>query len=98
MLANHFYIDGFSKRYKKLLADVAQLHGEGFDEVMKLHAEEDGVGNDTVHPRFIACMIRLGDLLDMDSDRFNAFSLATIEEMPESSKAHYDKHLYHRTC
>jgi hypothetical protein len=93
MLANHFYINGFSKRYKKLLADVAQLHGEGFDEVMKLHAEEDGVGNDTVHPRFIACMIRLGDLLDMDSDRFNAFSLATIEEMPESSKAHYDKHL-----
>ena len=92
-MANHFYMDDYSMRYKLLLANVAQLHCEGFDEVMNLHAEEDGVGDDTVHPRFIACLIRLGDLLDMDSDRFNDFSLSTIEEIPESSKAHYDKHM-----
>ncbi len=45
-----------------------------------------------IHPRFIACMIRLGDLLDFDSNRFNAYSIAMVKEMPETSLLHKQKH------
>lgn len=91
-MAHDFYCDAFPSRYLSLLADVAHLHGANFGELMELPHEDDGLRGDKVHPRFIACMIRLGDLLDADSNRFNDFTLSTLKEMPESSKAHFDKH------
>lgn len=92
-MAHDFYCDAFPKRYLSLLADVAHLHGADFKELMSLlPLEDDGLRGDKVHPRFIACMIRLGDLLDVDSNRFNSFTMATLKEVPESSKAHFDKH------
>ena len=91
-MAHDFYCDAFPSRYLSLLADVAHLHGANFGELMDLPHEDDGLRGDKVHPRFIACMIRLGDLLDVDSNRFNDFTLSTLKEMPESSKAHFDKH------
>ncbi len=91
-MAHDFYCDAFPSRYLSLLADVAHLHGADFKELMALPQEDDGLRGDKVHPRFIACMIRLGDLLDVDSNRFNDFTLSTLKEMPESSKAHFDKH------
>ncbi len=91
-MAHDFYCDAFPSRYLSLLADVAHLHGANFGELMNLPHEDDGLRGDKVHPRFIACMIRLGDLLDVDSNRFNDFTLSTLKEMPESSKAHFDKH------
>lgn len=91
-MAHDFYCDAFPSRYLSLLADVAHLHGANFGELMELPHEDDGLRGDKVHPRFIACMIRLGDLLDVDSNRFNDFTLFTLKEMPESSKAHFDKH------
>lgn len=91
-MANSFHCDAFPSRFLSLLADVAHLHGTNFDEVLKLNHKADGLRGDMVHPRFIACMIRLGDLLDVDSNRFNPFSLATLKDLPESSEAHYDKH------
>ena len=91
-MAHNFHCDAFPKRYLSLLADVAHLHGADFYELMVLPQEDDGWRGDKVHPRFIACMIRLGDLLDVDSNRFNPFTMATLKEVPESSKAHFDKH------
>ena len=91
-MANSFHCDAFPSRFLSLLADVAHLHGTNFDEVLNLNHKADGLRGDMVHPRFIACMIRLGDLLDVDSNRFNPFSLATLKDLPESSEAHYDKH------
>lgn len=92
-MAHDFYCDAFPKRYLSLLADVAHLHGTDFKELMSLlPLEDDGLRGDKVHPRFIACMIRLGDLLDVYSNRFNSFTMATLKEVPESSKAHFDKH------
>lgn len=92
-MAHDFYCDAFPKRYLSLLAEVAHLHGADFKELMSLlPLEDDGLRGDKVHPRFIACMIRMGDLLDVDSNRFNSFTMATLKEVPESSKAHFDKH------
>ena len=92
-LADNFYSKQLPRRFVDLLAKVALLHGESFEDVMShLYQRANGLKGDYIHPRFIACMIRLGDLLDFDSNRFNAFSNATIKEMPETSVLHQQKH------
>ena len=92
-LTHGFYLDLLPSRYLTLLSKVAYLHGTDFSEVMtELRQKADGFKNDFIHPRFIACMIRMGDLLDIDSNRFNDFALSMVKEVPESSKAHHEKH------
>lgn len=91
-LANNFYADLLPNRFLDLLSDVALLHGKDFEYVKSLHKEANGYRSDKCHPSFIACMIRLGDLLDFDSNRFNLFSNSTIKEMPETSILHKQKH------
>ena len=92
-LTHGFHFELLPSRYLTLLSKVAYLHGTNFDEVMKiLKQDADGYKGDYIHPRFIACMIRMGDLLDIDSNRFNDFASSMIKEVPESSKAHFDKH------
>lgn len=92
-LANNFYSEQLPSRFMELLSDVAFLHGEPFDEIFRLlHFQANGLKGDYIHPRFIACLIRLGDLLDFDSNRFNEFSVSSIQELPETSKLHKQKH------
>ncbi len=77
------------------LAKIAYLHCEDFSKVFILDKEANGYtgAGDMCHPRFVACMIRLGDLLDFDNNRFNNFALAMVKEVPETSLVHYRKHL-----
>lgn len=77
------------------LAKIAYLHCEDFSKVFILDKEANGYTGtgDMCHPRFVACMIRLGDLLDFDNNRFNNFALAMVKEVPETSLVHYRKHL-----
>lgn len=53
-------------RLFKILAAISSHHGYSFEEVMQLPKKEVGVGNDEANPRYIACLLRLGDLLDLD--------------------------------
>lgn len=81
-------------RLYKVLGDIACAHGEDFDYVMKsLWKEEDGFGEEKVHPQFVAALLRLGDLLDMDNNRFDIYSLEHFGELPQISKDHLNKHL-----
>lgn len=92
-LANNFYSEQLPKRFIELLSKIALLHGKDFDNILSmLHKEADGYRGDNCHPRFIASMIRLGDYLDFDSNRFDPFSIATLKEMPETSVLHQQKH------
>ena len=92
-LADNFYSTQLPNRFIDLLANIAFLHGENFDKVLsKLYSKANGLKGDYIHPRFIACMIRLGDLLDFDSNRFNSYSIATIKKMPDVSLLHQQKH------
>ena len=80
---------------KSTLAKIAYLHCEDFNKVFILDKEANGYTGpgDMCHPRFVACMIRLGDLLDFDNNRFNNFALSMVKEVPETSLVHYRKHL-----
>ena len=45
-------------RIIKMLGRIAQLHGKNFDDLMNLEYQNNGVGTDHFHPRFIACLLR----------------------------------------
>lgn len=72
-----------SVNFKNLVATIARSHGEDFSWIEKNLKQKGCFGNDTVNPRFIACLLRLGDYLDFDSKRtpyhlFNFLNLSTI--------------------
>ena len=76
-----------------LLADIIEVHGKLFDCVMDISFENDGLDVfDTAHPRFIACLLRIGDLLDLDDGRHCPTLLKTIGNLPPLSQAHLEKH------
>lgn len=75
-----------------VLSDICRAHTQDFDSVMALPKNEDGIGLDECHPRFIACMLRLGDLLDIDNNRFSDTLMRTIKAMPDESVTHLEKH------
>lgn len=79
-------------RLFRWLSEIAISHGRGQDYVRKLPYTECGVGTDVCHPRFIACMLRLGDLLDLDNGRFCPVLARSIGDLPSSSLDHVGKH------
>lgn len=80
------------ERIIRLIAQISIMHGTNFDDILeKLYQKENGVSTDEIHPRMITCLLRLGDLLDLDNGRFNEVLTNTIY-MPESSQEHKEKH------
>lgn len=80
------------ERLYGVLGDICSCHTKDFNEVMLLPHMENGLSLDTAHPRFIACLLRVGDLLDLDNNRFSDISLRTIGAIPEDSALHKKKH------
>ncbi len=84
--------DLIPKRIMKLIGKIAISHNRDFCDVIEtLEYESNGFGTDRIHPRFIACMLRMGDLLDLDNGRFNPV-LEKMSLMPEISRIHKEKH------
>lgn len=80
------------ERLVKLIGEISFLHTQDFYKVMELNKESNGHKSDYIHPRFIAEMIRLGDLLDLDNGRFSDYVEKVNGELPEKSKIHKEKH------
>lgn len=81
-------------RLFQILGRVCAIHGESFESLLSsLSYRETGMANDDCHPRFIACMLRLGDLFDIEDNRFcPVMQRIAGESRPNLSKAHEDKH------
>lgn len=91
-IANAFYSEQIPKRLLNILGEIAFLHGVEFYEIFKrLEFESNGISSDKINPRLVACLLRLGDLLDVDDSRFNNFT-QKVFIYPESSKKHVEKH------
>lgn len=75
-----------------VLGDICRSHGQSFEETMALPRSASGMGTDTAHPRFVACMLRLGDLLDLDNGRFCPVMQRVGGILPAMSLAHVEKH------
>jgi len=80
-------------RIFKILAEICSSHTKDFDEVMKLPFCEVGIDVEDAHPRFIACLLRIGDLLDLDNNRFSEVMLRTLSKIPIDTINHKSKHL-----
>lgn len=81
------------KRINDIPFIISKAHSYNFEDVMGIQYVETGLKLEKGHPRFVACMLRLGDLLDMDNNRFSPTLLENIcDIIPEKSKHHIEKH------
>lgn len=78
------------------IIEICEAHGKNFSDVMKMGIRADGIVGDDFHPRFIAAMLRLGDLLDLDNGRFPRWFVNEVSRnrglIPKLSELHYKKH------
>lgn len=83
-------------RLFNILGRICSMHGASFETLVGadgLSFREAGMGRDDCHPRFVACLLRLGDLLDLDDNRFCPVMQSIAgKDRPALSKAHEDKH------
>ncbi|HHP7875943.1 ATP-binding protein [Acinetobacter baumannii] len=80
-------------RLFRVVADICKAHGDNFDDVMKLPHAEAGMASEDCHPRYVACLIRMGDLLDVDDNRFCPVMLNMCgSNIPHLSHIHNEKH------
>ncbi|MDI9337265.1 MAG: ATP-binding protein [Alphaproteobacteria bacterium] len=81
------------KRILGLLSEICSCHTKSFDEVMQLPQIENGIETEHCHPRFISFLLRIGDLLDIDNNRFSEVMLSTLSKIPKDTIIHKNKHL-----
>lgn len=83
-------------RLVKSIIQICQMHGAPIKEISKLERYAQGAGTDIYHPRFIAAMLQLGDLLDLDNNRFPRWFVESVmsgsSTVPSLSQLHYKKH------
>ena len=85
--------DMIAKRLFGILGKICESHTMNFSELLALlHRSENGHGSELCHPRFVACLLRMGDLLDLDNGRFSSTLGAIAAPNPTSQSAHVDKH------
>ncbi|MBX2904454.1 MAG: ATP-binding protein [Taibaiella sp.] len=81
------------QRIFRLLADICSCHTKDFADIMRLPFCEVGIDIEDAHPRFIACLLRIGDLLDLDNNRFSEVMLRTLSKVPVETLKHKAKHM-----
>ena len=81
------------QRIFKILGDICCVHTKNFNDVMRLPFCEVGIDVEDAHPRFVACLLRIGDLLDLDNNRFSEIMLRTLTKIPIETLHHKNKHL-----
>ncbi|MFG6380253.1 MAG: hypothetical protein K1W19_18400 [Lachnospiraceae bacterium] len=84
--------DLLGTRINRILSEVCEAHGKEIEGIMNLPWESVGIFDDYIHPRLLAAMLCIGDLLDMDTDRFDQVYVNAATGMPELSKIHQKKH------
>ena len=84
------------KRLFRILGAICHMHGLPFSKIMAVDGlpfREAGIGQEDCHPRFVACLLRMGDLLDLDDNRFcPVMQKIAGDSRPSLSFAHEDKH------
>ena len=75
------------------LATICRAHGEDFEKVLELPFSEAGMATEDCHPRYVAFLLRMGDLLDIDDNRFCPVMMRMAgENLPNESQSHLEKH------
>ena len=74
------------KRIIHLLGRICMAHTQTQEQVLELpKVEASGCGTEDCHPLYVACLLRLGDLLDIDTNRVSEVLLSTLPTIPADS-------------
>lgn len=81
-------------RLYKYIAQCCYMHAlNNCEDVLRLLPEtENDIETEHCHPRFVAYMLRLGDLLDISNNRFAIADLIHYGKLPYKSELHKKKH------
>ena len=86
------YIGAMPGRIIKVINKIAMRHTGSFEEMLSGLVMVDTFAGEEFHPRLIAWLLRMGDLCDLDNDRFNRIGIATFGTLQDENLAHYFKH------
>ena len=85
--------DLFSGRLASIIAGIVRLHTSDWTSIKsELDKQQNGIHTDHVHPQYIAALLRMGDLLDLDTNRFSSYRISALGDIVPESAAHMLKH------
>lgn len=74
------------ERIIKILGLICYAHSWNRDKVMEIpDVESSGCGIEDCHPKYIAFLLRIGDLHDVDTNRVSSVLLSSIASIPADS-------------
>lgn len=76
------------------IIEISAMHGESFEILLNSLDKADMILGMTYHPRFVASLLRLGDLCDFDNNRFSLEWIKSCGGLTEDNLVHYFKHLF----
>lgn len=79
-------------RIQDKIGKICLSHGTSFTEMLNNLEPTDSLLGYTFHPRFVAAMLCLGDLCDLDNGRFNNMAIQTFGGLTRNNLVHYYKH------
>ncbi|MCI8363764.1 MAG: HD domain-containing protein [Eubacterium sp.] len=87
----------FRNRIKEAIIFACGSHGETINEVYnsRNYMKRDMIEGDQIRYSVLSSFLRIGDLLDLDSNRVNRFVLSSFSaNFPRTSLAHNNRHLH----
>lgn len=80
------------QRIQETVGKICFSHGISFNEMLNLLEPTDSLLGYVFHPRFIAALLCIGDLCDLDNGRFNTMAIEVFGGLTKSNLVHYYKH------
>lgn len=80
------------QRIQEIVGKICFSHGISFSEMITFLEPMDSLLGYEFHPRFIAALLCLGDLCDLDNGRFNLMAIEVFGGLTKSNLVHYYKH------
>lgn len=81
------------ERLFDLIAKICEMHTMDIKDIITGLSERcNGFQTDTIHPMFIAILLRMGDLLDIDNNRFDIFNVRHFGTLPHMSLVNFGMH------
>ncbi len=80
------------ERISRLIYRICMSHNWKAERILSDLPYEDTFNGEKMHPRFVAFFLRLGDLCDLDNDRFDRISIAAFGTLGDDNLPHYFKH------